>query len=128
MHYKEDFLMKLILDFMEKFNRFISGKEDPDPFTVRENLNVCFNFYDEKFDIKTSASEKEILEKLPAIFFIEEYAVLLKHKYELDESKNINDLEKALYLVDYVSEKDKTYSWEREVLRQDILRLLDKTG
>ena len=124
-HRKKDYLMNLLEQLIKHMSLLID-KQPEDPLQTRKALENSFTFYKDNFDVQQSDSLKEILEKLPAIYFIDEYVKLLVLDYNLSGNPKEENLEKALELVKYLKDTDKTYSWDREVLEQDILRLLER--
>jgi len=123
-HRKKDYLMNLLEQLLKHMSLLID-KQPKDPLQTAQALENSFAFYKDNFGVQQSDSVKEILEKLPAIYFIDEYAKLLVFDYNLSGNPKKESLEKALELLNYLQYADKTYSWDREALKQDILRLLE---
>lgn len=124
-HRKKDYLLALIEQLFKYMNVLVNKWKD-DPLQAKDALEKGFVFYKENFNVVPSDAVQQILDKLPAMYFIDEYAKLLVYEYNLAERKDEKNLTKALSLVNYLQQVDKTYSWDRAVLEQDILRLLEK--
>lgn len=52
---------------------------------------------------------------------------MLMTEYELNDIKNSGSLLKALDIVEYLEKTDNVYSWDRTILKEDILRYLNDT-
>lgn len=120
---KKDYLQRLIEEFFAKINDVVNGK-NLEPKEQMNQLQKCFDLFRSEFQIQITDTEELIVEKMPSVELLEQYAKLLVLKFELLDIKEVNDLDKALSLINYLEVTDKTYSWNRSVLKQDILRLL----
>lgn len=120
---KKDYLQKIIEEFFSKIQDLINGgslnKEEQ-----MIQLQKCFDLFRSDFDVQTSDSVNTIAEKIQDVDLLEQYAKVLVLKFELLDIKDISDLETALKIVNFLDITDKTYSWNRSVMKQDILRLL----
>ncbi|WP_221411498.1 hypothetical protein [Dysgonomonas sp. 216] len=115
-----------LLEQLFKHMTKLTDQNIEDPLEKEETMNKILVFYKSSFDVNDNDTTQQILEKLPAIYFIEEYSKLLFYRHGASDKKDKGMLHKALELVQYLNSADKTYSWDRAVLEQDILRLLDE--
>lgn len=124
---KKDYLQRLIEEFFSKLSELINEKNrtDSDPAEIKATLNECFNFFITHFNVNQEDSALAIVDKVEDYELIEQYAKLLKTKYEIVDIKEIYQLHIALDLINYLETADTTYSWNRTILKEDILRLLD---
>lgn len=120
---KKDYLQRIIEEFFSKIQEMISGgslnKEEQ-----MNQLQKCFELFRSDFDVTTSDSTKQLVEKINDIELLEQYAKVLVLKFELLDIKSKDDLDTALDIINFIDITDKTFSWNRSVLKQDILRLL----
>jgi hypothetical protein len=66
-----------------------------------------------------------LIEKISDYDLLQQYAKLLMTEYDLSENKDREGLLKSLSILGYLESPDKTFSWERTVLKEDILHRLD---
>ncbi len=66
------------------------------------------------------------MEKINDNDLLEQYAKLLMIEYDITNKKDRGNLVKALDIIEYIQNADTTYSWERTVLREDLLHRLDE--
>ncbi|NDW09967.1 hypothetical protein [Dysgonomonas sp. 520] len=125
---KKDYLQRLIEEFFAKLHKLTNEKEHISLLEKTQLLVSGFQFFYENFDIKLTDTANDILEKIGDYELSEQYARLLVVEYEcLEEDGNKDSLSKALEIVEYLINTDTTYSWDRSVIREDILRLLEKS-
>lgn len=122
-HRRKDYLLTMIEELGKLISKLFSKAEDVS--MKRDSLEKGFSFYSDNFGITGGTDVDEILEKLPTFYFIEEYAKLLFYKYQLLDVKYEGDLHKALSLIIFLNKADNSYSWDRMLLREDILKELD---
>lgn len=124
---KKDYLQRLIEDFFSKLHELINQDKDLESVTTEKKqiLRECFTLFDNDFNISQEDSAETIIIKIGDNDLIEQYAKLLLTKYEISDIKEVYQLHIALDLVEYIEATDKTYSWNRTILKEDILRLLD---
>lgn len=123
---KKDYLQRIIEEFFSKIYEVINGK-DLDAKEGMNQLQKCFDLFRSNFDIKISDPAQTVISKMTDVSLLEQYAKLLVLKFELLDLKNTEELDTALSIVNFIDATDRTYSWNRSVLRQDILRLLSTT-
>ena len=122
---KKDYLERLIDEFFAKLHKLTDDNGKLSDTERRSLLDNCFVFFADNFGIYPELSLEDVVGKVDSIELLDQYSSLLLKKYELDTPKNKDLLIKALSLVEYLQNEDDTYSWDRTVLREDILRLLD---
>lgn len=124
---KKDYLQRLIEDFFSKLHELINQDKNLESVTTEKKqiLRECFTLFDNDFNISQEDSAETIMIKIGDNDLIEQYAKLLLTKYEIGDIKEVYQLHIALDLVEYIEATDKTYSWNRTILKEDILRLLD---
>lgn len=122
---KKDFLQRLIEEFFKKLEQLVSGETVLDNSEKEALLNECFNFFSENLQAQKNDSLGDLVEKISDNDLLEQYAKLLMAEYDLSESKNREGLLKSLSIIEYLENTDKTFSWERTVLKEDILHKLD---
>ena len=124
---KKDYLQRLIEDFFSKLHELINQDKNLESVTTEKKqiLRKCFTLFDNDFNISQEDSAETIMIKIGDNDLIEQYAKLLLTKYEISDIKEVYQLHIALDLVEYIEATDKTYSWNRTILKEDILRLLD---
>ena len=120
---KKDYLQKIIEEFFSKIQDLINGgslnKEEQ-----MNQLQKCFELFRTDFNVTTSDTTEELAKKIQDVDLLEQYAKVLTLKFELLDIKEKSDLETALQIINIIDITDKTYSWNRSVMKQDILRLL----
>lgn len=124
---KKDYLQRLIEDFFSKLQELTNEKNNKDSKSTEKKLIVseCFSLFHADFNISQEDSASMIITKVNDFDLVEQYAELLKAKYEISDIKEIYQLHIALDLIEYIDVTDRTYSWKRTILKEDILRLLD---
>jgi hypothetical protein len=94
----------------------------------REILREALLFFSSNLDVEQSDNAETLIRKIGDLDLLEQYAHLLMLKYEIVDIKDTGQLHTALSVVNYIEAADKTYSWERSVLREDLLRLLNEAS
>lgn len=125
---KKDYLQRLIEEFFAKFHKLMNEGQPGNSDEKREVLNAALDFFSENLDTKQIDDAKTLIEKIGDIDLLEQYAKLLLLKYESVDIKEIEQLHTALDIVRYLEAADKTFSWDRTALREDLLRLLDESN
>lgn len=124
---KKDYLQRLIEDFFAKFQQLLNEGKAPSHAETEALLVEGFEFFSTNFEINKNSSISEILSRLADFDLSEQYAKLLVIEYELmEEDGKKESLQKALEIIEYLQNTDTTFSWERTILREDILRLLEQ--
>jgi len=123
---KKDFLQRILEEFFAKFQELLNDRTPLDLNEKKDLLNNAFNFFFETFEVKQSDSIESVIEKIGDADLLQQYARLLYIKYEIVDIKEPDQLQMALGIVKYLEDADRTYSWDRTVLREDVLRLLDE--
>ena len=123
---KKDYLQRLIEEFFKKLEELVNGSRKMDDSERKSLLNDGFRFFFDNFDISKGDDVTAIAEKINNNEFLEQYAKLLSIKYDLTGLKDKEELQKALAIIEYIQKTESTYSWERTILREDILRQLDE--
>lgn len=121
---KKDYLQRLIEEFFAKLHQLTDNREKMSIDEQKSLLADCFRFFDQNFAVIPDCSIDQVVKQVGNLELLDQYAGLLLKEYELSRIKNSELLIKALSLVEYLQNEDSTYSWERTVVREDILRLL----
>lgn len=119
---KKDYLQRLIEEFFAKLHDRIDQKSVEEKKRLASEIFVAFA---ESFGIKQSDDAQALLQKVNDMALLEQYARLLLYKYEIVDIKDKSQLETALQIVRYLDAFDTTYSWDRIVLREDLLKRLE---
>ncbi|SHE50860.1 hypothetical protein [Dysgonomonas macrotermitis] len=122
---KKDYLQRLIEEFFAKLQQLRQSQESADKEEQKEIIGDCLSFFQSHFGTKQSDTAAMIIEKIADAELLEQYAKILLTKYEIVDLKEIDQLYIALDLVRYLEVYDKTYSWDRTILKEDLLRILD---
>lgn len=124
---KKDYLQRLIEEFFAKLHELAdeSRKQSSNSIEKKRILSECFSLFNNDFNISLEDSAETIIIKINDNDLIEQYAKLLLTKYEISDIKEIYQLHIALDLIEHIEATDTTYSWNRTILKEDILRLLD---
>lgn len=122
---KKDYLQRLIEEFFNRLQQLQNNVES-DFDERRRIMDECFRFFSEQFTIRQTDNVSVIIEKIKDYDLLEQYAKLLLTRYEIVDIKHIEQLDVALNIVRYIEIADKTFSWDRTILREDILRVLDR--
>lgn len=125
---KKDYLIKLIEEFFGKLQQLKQAQEGENPTEEKEIINDCMAFFQSNFNTTQSDTANELADKIRDTDLLEQYAKLLLNKYNISDIKYIYQLHVALDIVTYIEASDNTYSWDRNILREDLLRLLDQQG
>ncbi|NDV94163.1 hypothetical protein D0T84_04425 [Dysgonomonas sp. 521] len=121
---KKDYLQRLIDEFFKKLQQVVSGDAQLGDAERQSLLQECFVFFSENFDVSGSENLPMLVEKISDGELLEQYAKALMLRYDISEQKDRGDLYRALEIVEYIQDADKTYSWDRVVLREDLLHRL----
>lgn len=124
---KKDYLQRIIEEFFSKIYDVINGK-NLDRDEGMNQLQKCFDLFRSNFDIKITDQAETIISKMSDVSLLDQYAQLLVLKFQLLDLKEADELETALNIINYIDVTDRSYSWNRSVLKQDILRLLSTTN
>ncbi|MDR1501528.1 MAG: hypothetical protein LBT43_03620 [Prevotella sp.] len=122
---RKDFLMRLLEEFMKKLQQLTDNREKLSDSEQKDILNECFTFFSTNFRTSITDDSDILIEKINDRDLLEQYPKLLMMQYDLSEEGNKADLQKALVLIEYLQNTDVSYSWDRVVLREDILHRLD---
>ncbi len=122
---KKDYLQRLIEEFFKKLDQMVNRQVVLDSFEKKALLNDCFGFFAENLQVEKDDGLEGLVEKIPDNDLLEQYAKLLMTEYDLSEIKDRGGLLKSLSIIEYLERTDKTFSWERTVLKEDILHRLD---
>lgn len=122
---KKDYLQRLIEEFFKKLDQMVNRDVVLDSSEKEELMNECFGFFSENLQAERSDELDDLVEKISDNVLLEQYAKLLMTEYDLSENKGKEGLRKSLSIIEYLERTDKTFSWERTVLKEDILHRLD---
>lgn len=122
---RKDFLMRLLEEFMKKLQQLTDNREKLSDSEQKGILNECFTFFSTNFRTSITDDSDILIEKINDRDLLEQYPKLLMMQYDLSEERNKADLQKALVIIEYLQNTDVSYSWDRVVLREDILHRLD---
>ena len=117
--------MRLLEEFMKKLQQLTDNREKLSDSEQKDILNECFTFFSTNFRTSITDDSDILIEKINDRDLLEQYPKLLMMQYDLSEEGNKADLQKALVLIEYLQNTDVSYSWDRVVLREDILHRLD---
>lgn len=120
---RKDYLQKLIEDLFSKLHQL--RKIQTDMTEKRKRLKDCFDFFEINFSVQPSDTALSLIQKIGDEDLLEQYAKLLLNRYEMIDIKDVVQLHVALDIVQYLEVSSITYSWERTVLKEDLLRLLN---
>lgn len=123
---KKDYLQRLIEEFFSKFHKLVNAEQYDSIEEKKKTLDSAFDFFTKNLDTKQNDDAKILIEKIGDIELLEQYAKLLFMKFETVDIKEISQLYTALDIVKYLEAADRTYSWDRTMLREDLLRILDE--
>lgn len=123
--HKKDYLLRLIDEIFAKLRKVLDRNINLSTEEKQNLLNDCFDFYQEYYEIGRKDTAENIVSKIDRFDLLEHYAQILLIEYKLAKSGDKDNLVKALSLVEYLEESDKSYSWDRVALREDILRLIE---
>lgn len=122
---KKDYFQRILEEFFEKLRILINKREaHADNKELRNSINDCYKFFADYFEVTKSDSPNEIIRKVEYEELIEQYARLLFTEYTTLDIKHESNLSDALYLVEYLQKTDSAFSWDRTILREDILRVM----
>lgn len=127
-HRRKDYLIRLIEELFKKLFQLLDRDTHA---TVEEKLSVIgeiHTFFHETFNISSSDDSETIINKINDTELLEHYIKILVLEYQISSNKTEDTLYTALEITEYLQNTDSTYSWERNVMREDILRLLDKNN
>lgn len=124
---KKDYLQRLIEEFFSKYHELINGASPANPEEKKELLDSALKYFTTDLGVRQTDSAQSLIEKIGDIDLLQHYAKLLLIKYETVDIKEPAQLQTALDIVSYIEAADKTFSWDRTALREDLLRLLDES-
>lgn len=124
---KKDYLQRLIEEFFSKYHELINGASPANPEEKKELLDSALKYFTTDLGVRQTDSAQSLIEKIGDIDLLQHYAKLLLIKYETVDIKEPAQLQTALEIVSYIEAADKTFSWDRTALREDLLRLLDES-
>lgn len=123
---KKDFLQRLIEEFFKKLQQIVNEGQDLNPAERLQITGQCFDFFSTNFQVSRMDETMILVEKIGENELLQQYAQLLMTEYDMLGNKNRSELLKALSIIEYLESTDITYSWERTILREDILNRLDE--
>lgn len=123
----KDYLLRLIQEFFKKLQLLMEKGSKLNKAEKLSIINDCYNFFSNSFGISETDNAKILIEKVKDNDLIELYVKLLFAEFEVT-SKNKENLYTALELIEYLQNTDATFSWERTILREDILCILDENN
>lgn len=122
---KKDYLQRLIEEFFKKLDQMVNREVVLDDTEKKALLDECFDFFSENLQTEKNDNTEILIEKISDNDLLQQYAKLLMTEYDLSENKDREGLLKSLSILGYLESPDKTFSWERTVLKEDILHRLD---
>lgn len=125
-HKKKDYLIRLIEELFKKLFQLLDRDTN---VPAEEKLSVIkeiHTFFHETFNIDSSDNTEILINKISDIELLDHYAKTFIMEYEISTAKTENTLLTALEIIEYLQNADSTYSWERTIMREDILRLLNE--
>ncbi|MFV0329787.1 MAG: hypothetical protein ACK5M3_07570, partial [Dysgonomonas sp.] len=109
-----------------KLDQMVNKETALDDSEKKALLDECFGFFSENLQVEKDDKIEILIEKISDNDLLQQYAKLLMTEYDLSENKDREGLLKSLSILEYMEGTDKTFSWERTVLKEDILHRLDK--
>ncbi len=122
---KKDYLQRLIEEFFKKLQHLLDGEQDWSDVEKRLLLDDCFDFFFTNLGVTKYEKVDVLFEKIADADLLEQYAKLLMIEYDIIKLHK-DGLKRSLAIVEYLHETDSTYSWDRVVLKEDILHRLDE--
>ena len=123
---KKDYLMRLLEELMKTMQKLIDKRDDLSIPEKESILNDAFEFYHVNLDVTDSDTYTQVVEKIADTDLLDHYINLLYMKSDISGSTDKVQLTKALAIIEYLEQTNTTYSWERTVLKEDILHKLDE--
>ena len=123
---KKDYLIRLLEELMKTIQKLIDKKEDLSKEEKEAILNDAFMFYQTDFEVTYTDDYLQVADKIADTDLLDRYVHLLYKKSDVLGPVNKEELTKALNIIDYLEKTNTTYSWDRTILREDILRKLDE--
>ncbi|WP_165020492.1 hypothetical protein [Dysgonomonas sp. ZJ279] len=123
---EKDYLQRIIEEFFAKLQEMDNNTEGLSLPERRIILEDCYKFFADNFEVTKIDTVEQLAEKIDSVELFEQYAKLLLNEYEITDNKDKALLLKAFSIVETLENTDTTYSWERTVLREDVLRLLEE--
>lgn len=124
---KKDYLMRLLEELSKKLMMLLDKNRKVDDEETLSILKECYDFFHDTFGVTKSDDTDKLIEKIDDRDLLEQYAKLLLTESELT-SAGKDRLSTALDITEYLQNTDVTFSWDRTILREDILRKLDKNN
>ena len=133
---ERDYIMRLLQDFFTMIAKLVRLKvEEPDMTKVQERFyemyrqffrNQAEHFYNtEKEDILNELAKEELSEtEQNAMIQMLSELMYQDGLIKKDVTEKCMLLEKSLFLMRYLEQFSKTYSWEREQKMSDITKIL----
>lgn len=122
---KKDFLQRLIEEISKKLQQLMDENRTVDDAEKIKLQRDALDFFKANFEVLPEDDARAVINKIDDFALLEQYARLLMIGYDLAKEKDTEQLIKALSIVDYLENTDSTYSWDRTVLKEDILSRLD---
>jgi hypothetical protein len=123
---KKDYLQRLIEEFFARFYDLLNSRRDYTETEKADLLREAFKYFADNFEICPADSISDLTDKIDEYALVEQYARLLKMEYEiLAADGDREQLKKALRLVQFAIKGDSTYCWERNLLEQELIRMLE---
>lgn len=123
---KKDYLQRLIEEFFKKLQQVVDEDKHLTDTERKSVLDECFEFFHTNFEVTQNNEVHLLMEKINDNDLLEQYAKLLMIEYDITDKKDRGNLLKALDMIEYIQNTDTTYSWERTVLKEDLLHRLDE--
>lgn len=123
---KKDYLLRLIDEFFKRLQLLMDKNMNADNTEKLSIMNDCHTFFSDTFGVSKTDESPILIEKINDSDLLEQYAKLLFGEYEITKEHN-DRLTTALEIIEYLQNTDNTYSWERTILHEDILRKLDES-
>jgi len=133
---ERDYIMRLLQDFFAMIAKLVRLKvEEPDMTKVQERFDEMYrqffrhqakHFYDaDKEDILDELSRDELSEtEQNAMIQMLSELLYQDGLIKKDRTEKCMLLEKSLFLMRYLEQFSKTYSWDREQKMSDITKIL----
>ena len=121
------YLLRLIQEFFKKLQLLMEKGSKVNEAEKLSIINDCHAFFSNSFAVSDTDNTEIIIEKVKDKDLLDLYVKLLLTEFEVT-SRNKEKLSIVLELIEYLQNTDATFSWERTILREDILRILDENN
>lgn len=127
-HKKKDYLIRLIEELFKKLFQLLDKDTNVSSEEKHSAIKEIHQFFKETFNVDTYDNTEVIIEKISDADLLEHYVKTIIIEHQISTAQEDDTLHTALEILEYLQNTDSTYSWERTIMREDILRILDKSS